>query len=85
MSSLNLRPSVIVEVARWWRQCLSTAEQQRETLTPADISEVEAMFQCSTEEAIRGICIGEQLYWGGTDEFLQFDDQQEGSHVTPVV
>ena len=65
MNSINLRPSVIVEIARWWQQCLSTAEQESETLMSTDISEVKVMFQCSTEEAIRGICTGEQLHWGG--------------------
>jgi hypothetical protein len=65
MNSSKLRPGVIVEIAQWWQQCLSAAERKSETLMPTDLGEVASRFQCSVEEAIRGICIGEQLHWGG--------------------
>ncbi len=61
----DLRPSVIGEIADWWRQRLRLAEQDSQTINTSDIKEVAMKFQCSIEEALRGLCLGEQLYWGG--------------------
>lgn len=59
----QLRPRVIAEIAHWWLQCLDTAEETGGCAETANVSEVAAAFQCSTEEAIRGLVVGEQLYW----------------------
>lgn len=62
----ELRPSVIAEIARWWQQCLGEAAQNGRVLEPADVNDVTAKFQCSDEEAIRGLGVGEHLHWAGS-------------------
>jgi len=57
---------VVRQIARWWKQHLDTANANGEDLDPPSFSEVMAKFQCSEEEALRGLCVGEQLYWGGS-------------------
>jgi len=61
-----LRPNVIVEIAHWWLQLLATAGETGRFPEAANVSEVTAAFKCSTEEAIRGLVVGEHLYWEGS-------------------
>ena len=60
-----LRPVVIEQIAHWWKESLDGAGQAGQVLAPADVSEIAARFHCSEEEAIRGLSVGEHLYWGG--------------------
>ena len=56
---------IIERIAHWWKQCLDEAGQTGKVLEPADLGEIAAKFQCSEEEAVRGLSVGEHLYWGG--------------------
>ena len=62
----NFRPKVIRKIARWWKQRLVEADANGEFLDLPVNSEVIVKFQCSEEEALRGLCVGEQLYWGNS-------------------
>ena len=64
-SAFLLRPVVIERIAHWWKQSLDEAGHKGEVLKPPDLSEISAKFQCSEEEAVRGLSVGEHLYWGG--------------------
>ena len=58
-----IRPEVVAEIAGWWRNRLDECRDQRLVLLEANIEETQAHFRCSPEEAIRGLCVGEQLHW----------------------
>ena len=60
----KIRPSVIGQIARWWKERLDAAAVDGEALEPPVWVEVMAEFGCSEEEALRGLCVGEHLYWG---------------------
>lgn len=60
----SLRPELIASIARWWHEHLCAGGPAVNPPT-AVLTEVSERFGCSSEEAIRGICVGEQLYWGG--------------------
>ena len=60
-----LRPMVIEQIAQWWKRSLDQADQTGEALQPPELGEITAKFQCSEEEAIRGLSVGDHLYWGG--------------------
>ena len=67
-STEELRPSVIRQIAQWWQQILTDVEAEGEPLAEADFSEVMREFDCSEEEALRGVGVGEQLHWGAVRE-----------------
>jgi len=56
---------VIEQIAHWWKESLDEASQTGKILEPADLIEIAAKFQCSEEEAVRGLSVGEHLYWRG--------------------
>jgi hypothetical protein len=60
-----LRPIVIEQIAHWWKDSLDGAAQTGKVLEPADVGEIAAKFHCSEDEAIRGLSVGEHLYWSG--------------------
>ena len=62
----TFRPTLIREIARWWQRRLDEAAVDGEGLNPPSDSYVMDKFQCSEEEALRGIGVGEQLHWGGS-------------------
>jgi len=59
-----VRPDLVASIAGWWHGHLC-ADGAGSNLPTAVLIEVSERFGCSNEEAIRGICVGEQLYWGG--------------------
>jgi len=61
----ELRPAIIRQIARWWQQRLDAADTEAAVLVLPDDSEIMTKFQCSDEEALRGLSVGEQLHWGG--------------------
>ena len=60
-----IRPDVVAAIASWWRQSLHEAELRGEASPTPEPNEVAAQFNCSEDEALRGLTAGEQLYWGG--------------------
>lgn len=64
-ASRELRPKVIAAIAHWWQQSLSAADQEGNALV-GDLTEVAARFNCSKEEAVRGLAVGEYLHWGAS-------------------
>lgn len=58
------RPAVVAAIAGWWRERLATDPASRDGAAGKDVDIVSARFGCSADEAIRGICVGEQQYWG---------------------
>lgn len=64
----ELRPIVIRRIAQWWQQSLTDVEANGGPLDEADFSEVMREFNCSEEEALRGVGVGEQLHWGAVGE-----------------
>jgi hypothetical protein len=64
-STTQIRPSIVAEIARWWQQSLNAGEERGDILASPEPCDVAARFQCSEEEALRGLTAGEQLHWGG--------------------
>ena len=62
----TFRPALIRDIARWWQRRLDEATVDGEALNPPSDNYVMDRFQCSEEEALRGIGVGEQLHWGGS-------------------
>ena len=47
---------------------MAAAEERGEVVSPPDVGQVAQLFQCSEEEALRGLAAGEQLRWAGSGE-----------------
>jgi len=60
-----IRPQIIAEIAQWWQASLRDSENREGVLAPPEAGEVAARFECTEEEALRGLTAGEQLYFGG--------------------
>jgi len=63
----TVRPKIVREIALWWQNELDRAALVGETLDPATHSEVMHRFQCSEEEALRGVALGEHRHFSGTE------------------
>ena len=62
-----MRPPVVREIALWWQGELDRgAAAGRTPALPAHLEVIE-LFGCSEEEALRGVGLGEQRHYCGTD------------------
>jgi hypothetical protein len=66
-SSKIVRPTIIREIAIWWKSELDRAALMGETPEPPSHQEVMLRFRCSEEEALRGVGLGEHHYFSGTE------------------
>lgn len=65
--STTVRPELVRKIALWWQ-----AEMDRHVMTgripdPPSDEEVIARFQCTREEALRGVGLGDHRYFSGTE------------------
>ena len=68
VSAERLRPNTVRQIAVWWQDQLDNANRQN-TPAPESPSLLEVMdkFNCSEEEALRGVCLGEYRHFGGVE------------------
>lgn len=62
-----VRPKLVREIALWWQSELDRAALVGETPEPPSHQEVMRRFQCSHEEALRGVGLGEHRHFSGTE------------------
>lgn len=68
VSAEKLRPDIVRQIAVWWQGQLDYATQQ--DIPPPEsppFPEVMNKFNCSEEEALRGVCLGEYRHFGGVE------------------
>jgi len=68
MSQPKIHANIVAGIARWWQESMTAAEERGEVVSPPDVGQVAQLFQCSEEEALRGLVAGEQLRWSGSGE-----------------
>jgi len=67
-SESKLRPDLVRQIALWWQNRLDGASNGAEGLPPSpSLPEVMVKFDCSEEEALRGVCLGEYRHFDGVD------------------
>jgi hypothetical protein len=66
-SGRTIRPNVVREIALWWQSELDRAGLAGEAPEPPSNDEVMFRFQCSDEEALRGIGLGEHRHFSGSE------------------
>jgi hypothetical protein len=59
--SPRIRANIVAEIARWWQTSVAAAEERGELPPNPDVSQVAVRFQCSEDEALRGLAAGEHL------------------------
>jgi hypothetical protein len=65
--SKTVRPQIVRTIALWWQSELDRAALAGETREPPPHEEVMLRFQCSEEEALRGVGLGEHRHFSGTE------------------
>ncbi len=63
----SVRPPVVRKIALWWQARLDRAAEQGELPSPPPHREVIEKFNCTEEEAIRGVGLGEHRHFSGTE------------------
>jgi hypothetical protein len=66
-NSKIVRPQIIRKIALWWQSELDRAALVGETRKLPPQEEVMLRFQCSEEEALRGVGLGEHRHFSGTE------------------
>lgn len=66
-NSKNVRPQIVREIALWWQSELDRAFLVGDTPEPPPHEEVMLRFQCSEEEALRGVGLGEHRHFSGSE------------------
>jgi hypothetical protein len=67
-SENKLRPDIVRQIALWWQNQLDGASNAATGLPESpSLPEVMAKFDCSEEEALRGVCLGEYRHFDGVD------------------
>lgn len=66
-NSKIVRPKIVREIALWWQSELDRAALIAETPEPPSNEEVMLRFQCSDEEALRGVGLGEHRHFSGSE------------------
>ncbi len=66
-NSKIVRPKIVREIALWWQSELDRAALIAETPEPPSNEEVMLRFQCSEEEALRGVGLGEHRHFSGSE------------------
>jgi len=62
-----VRPKIVREIALWWQSELDRAALVGDTPEPPSHEEVMLRFQCSEEEALRGVGLGEHHHFSGSE------------------
>jgi hypothetical protein len=62
-----VRPEAVREIALWWQSELDRAALTGATPEPPSHEEVMLRFQCSEEEALRGVGLGEHRHFSGSE------------------
>jgi hypothetical protein len=63
----TVRPKIVREIALWWQSELDRAAAIGETPGPPSNKDVMLRFQCSEEEALRGVGLGEHRHFSGSE------------------
>jgi hypothetical protein len=63
----TVRPNVIREIALWWQSELDRGALVGEVPELPSHDEVMRRFQCSEEESLRGVGLGEHRHFSGSD------------------
>jgi hypothetical protein len=63
----TVRPKIVRDIALWWQSELDRAALVGETPEPPSREEVMRSFQCSEEEALRGVGLGEHRHFSGSE------------------
>ena len=62
-----VRPQIVRKIALWWQSELDRGALVGETREPPPHKEVMLRFQCSEEEALRGVGLGEHRHFSGSE------------------
>lgn len=62
-----VRPPIVRQIALWWQGELDRSRKSGEILDPPSHAEVMERFQCSEEEALRGVGLGEHRHFSGSE------------------
>jgi hypothetical protein len=63
----TVRPKIVREIALWWQSELDRAALVEEAPEPPSNEEVMLRFQCTEEEALRGVGLGEHRHFSGSE------------------
>ena len=66
-NSKIVRPKIVREIALWWQSELDRVALIAETPEPPSNEEVMLRFQCTEEEALRGVGLGEHRHFSGSE------------------
>jgi hypothetical protein len=62
-----VRPQVVRKIALWWQSELDRAALVGESPEPPSHEDVIRRFQCSEEEALLGVGLGEHRHFSGSE------------------
>lgn len=65
-AGFQVRPELVRKIALWWQAELDKAARE-ETPDPPSHDSVMKRFQCSEEEALRGVGLGEHRHFAGIE------------------